>query len=98
MVGGAVTDPGGQRIFRFWSDGSVDVSKVNINSSFWDERWYASICPDTNGDGVTDVQDMVNVLLDWGTDGSDHGGDVTGDGMVDVQDLVEVILEWGDCQ
>ena len=52
---------------------------------------------DTNGDAVVDVQDMVNVILDWGTDGSTNGGDVTGNGTVDVEDLVAIILSFGPC-
>jgi hypothetical protein len=55
-------------------------------------------CPsDTNGDLVVDVDDLLNVLLDWDTDGSMHNGDVNGDGIVDVDDLLQVVLDWGDC-
>jgi hypothetical protein len=55
-------------------------------------------CPtDTDGNGVTDVDDLVAVILDWGTDGSGHNGDVNGSGGVDVDDLVAVILAWGPC-
>ena len=50
---------------------------------------------DTNNDGEVDVQDLVQVILDWGT--ADPDADVTGDGIVDVQDLVQVILDWGPC-
>ncbi|MHC5005545.1 MAG: hypothetical protein ACYTJ0_20785, partial [Planctomycetota bacterium] len=46
---------------------------------------------DTNADGVVDVDDLINVMLDWGTDGAAHGGDVSGDGVVDVDDLVMVL-------
>lgn len=53
---------------------------------------------DTNLDGVVDVVDLVNVILDWGTDGAALGGDVDMSGLVDVQDLVTVILSWGACQ
>ena len=47
--------------------------------------------------GGVDVVDLVNVVLDWGGDGTVNGGDVTGDGKVDVSDLVAVILAWGPC-
>jgi hypothetical protein len=53
---------------------------------------------DTNGSGTVDVDDLINVILDWGTDGSEHGGDVNGSGTVDVDDLVLVILRWGPCE
>ncbi|MHC4908638.1 MAG: dockerin type I domain-containing protein [Planctomycetota bacterium] len=50
---------------------------------------------DVNIDGVVDVQDLVEVILQWGSPGGP--ADVNGDGIVDVQDLVEVILAWGTC-
>ena len=43
------------------------------------------------------VQDLVNVILDWGSDGSANGGDVDASGLVDVNDLVTVIVGWGRC-
>ena len=55
-------------------------------------------CPeDTDGSGSVDVIDLVNVVLDWGSDGSANGGDVDGSGIVDVTDLVNVVLAWGPC-
>lgn len=57
----------------------------------------AAPCPDTNGDWYIDVIDIVNVFLDWGTDGSENGGDVDGSGVVDVADLVALIFAWGPC-
>ncbi|MHC4908152.1 MAG: S8 family serine peptidase, partial [Planctomycetota bacterium] len=55
-----------------------------------------SACPAaTDGSGVVDVADLVNVILAWGND--DAGADVNGDGIVDVLDLVEVIVSWGAC-
>jgi CxxC motif-containing protein (DUF1111 family) len=55
-------------------------------------------CPDTDGDGLVTVTDMVNVILNWGPcEGVPCTGDVNFDGMVDVEDLVEVILAWGSC-
>ncbi|MHC5027649.1 MAG: dockerin type I domain-containing protein, partial [Planctomycetota bacterium] len=54
-------------------------------------------CPsDVNGDGVVDVQDLVEVILAWGSGQVD--ADVNNDGMVDVQDLVMVIVDWGACE
>jgi uncharacterized membrane protein len=75
-----------------------------------DTRAYAMIpvvtsCDgDTNGDGMVNVDDLNNVILDWGTDGSANGGDITGstpgsgpDGAVNVNDLNAVIVAWGLC-
>jgi hypothetical protein len=54
-------------------------------------------CPaDVDGSGEVDVDDLVTVILQWGTDGAD-GGDVDGSGEVDVDDIVAVVLDWGAC-
>ena len=50
---------------------------------------------DTNDDGVVDVEDLVAVILAWGT--ADANADVDGNGIVDVVDLTTVILAWGNC-
>ncbi len=52
---------------------------------------------DTDGNGAVDVDDLVAVILDWGTDGVANGTDIDGSGLVDVDDLVAVILAWGQC-
>ena len=54
-------------------------------------------CPtDTDGNGATDVDDLVGVILNWGGDGG-LIFDIDGNGAVDVDDLVAVILAWGSC-
>jgi hypothetical protein len=57
-------------------------------------------CPaDVDGNGEVDVDDLVQVILQWSC--TDPPGpcsaDVTRNGVVDVDDLVEVILAWGAC-
>ena len=54
-------------------------------------------CPDVTGDGDVDVQDLIEVIISWGTCDGPCPADVTGDGVVDVQDLVAVVLAWGPC-
>jgi hypothetical protein len=51
---------------------------------------------DTNGDGVVDVTDLLDVLAAWGdcADICDCPADVTGDGVVDVSDLLLVLGAW----
>jgi hypothetical protein len=51
---------------------------------------------DTDGSGAVDVNDLTNVILDWGNCCT-FGGDTDGDGDVDVDDLTNVILGWGLC-
>mgnify|MGYP002821244694 CR=1 FL=1 len=53
-------------------------------------------CPgDLNGDGVVDVDDVLEVLSNYGT--SSGEGDVDGDGDSDVNDVLAVINGWGPC-
>ncbi|MHC4990895.1 MAG: hypothetical protein ACYTJ0_17330 [Planctomycetota bacterium] len=55
-------------------------------------------CPaNVNGDNVVDVDDLIEVVLDWGCEG-DCAADVNADGVVGVDDVVEVILDWGPCE
>ncbi|MHC4989895.1 MAG: thrombospondin type 3 repeat-containing protein [Planctomycetota bacterium] len=50
---------------------------------------------DVDGDGLVGVNDLLALLLAWGT--FDPEVDMTGDGFVDVNDLLVVILGWGSC-
>ena len=51
-------------------------------------------CPDTDGDGIVNVNDMLAVLDSWG----DCPADVDADGLVNVNDVLLVIAEWGFCE
>jgi uncharacterized membrane protein len=70
-----------------------------IGHSFGVGAWMVTIEPDcdadVDGSGVVDVDDLVTVILAWGTD--DPAADVDGSGVVDVDDMVAVILAWGAC-
>jgi hypothetical protein len=59
----------------------------------------AGSCPgDTNGDAVVDINDVLNVLGNWGTGPFEPpGSDANGDGVVDVTDFLDVIGRWGPC-
>jgi|TARA_B100000959_G_scaffold281936_1_gene347220 V8-like Glu-specific endopeptidase len=53
-------------------------------------------CPsDVNGDGMTDVSDILAVVGAWGT--ADADADVNDDGVVSVADLLVLIDAWGPC-
>jgi hypothetical protein len=56
-------------------------------------------CPgDTNGDAVVDINDVLNVLGNWGNGPFEPpGSDANGDGVVDVTDFLDVIGQWGPC-
>lgn len=50
---------------------------------------------DLDGDGATNVNDLLAVIAAWNTE--DPGGDADGNGYVDVADLLVVISAWGPC-
>jgi hypothetical protein len=53
-------------------------------------------CPgDANGDRIVNIDDLVTVIVNWGSPGPT--GDLTGNGLVDIDDLVAVITHWGAC-
>jgi hypothetical protein len=47
---------------------------------------------DADRDGDVDVDDLLAVIMGWGSD--DHAADVNQDGVVDVDDLLAVITHW----
>jgi uncharacterized membrane protein len=51
------------------------------------------ITGDTNCDEQVDIDDLINVILSWGSCAG-CASDLTGDGTVDVDDLIEVIVNW----
>ncbi len=55
-----------------------------------------SVCAgDSNGDGSVGLGDLLEVLSNWGTEGS-AGGDVDGDNTVGLGDLLTVLSNWGN--
>ena len=59
---------------------------------------FADIEP-AGGDGMVDVQDLVQVIAQWGSPGGI--GDIAppgGDGLVNVVDLLAVIAACGMCE
>ena len=66
-----------------------------------ERQWYSRRCecPDTNGDGFIDVNDILVVIDAWGdcVPDQDCPADVDGDGIVNVNDILLVISEWGSC-
>ncbi|MHC4785861.1 MAG: hypothetical protein ACYTE6_07830 [Planctomycetota bacterium] len=56
-------------------------------------------CPgDTNGDALVNVNDVLNVLANWGAGPFEPpGADTNGDGVVNVTDFLRVLAGWGPC-
>ena len=70
------------------------LDKQVVPDSMWSHE--VQLPGDTNGDGMIDVLDLLQVILDWGqcpTEG-DCLGDLDGSGVVDVEDLLIVIGAW----
>jgi len=53
-----------------------------------------SECPaDITGDGTVDIDDLFEILNNWGG----ISPDLTGDGNVDIDDLFVILNAWGPC-
>ncbi|MCP4815079.1 MAG: DUF938 domain-containing protein, partial [Planctomycetaceae bacterium] len=59
----------------------------------------ADPCPDLDGNGIVNVNDMLDILSSWGPcpGTGDCPGDLGGNGSVGVEDLLAVIGGWGPC-
>ncbi len=54
-------------------------------------------CPlDFDGDGLVGSTDLLEVLSDFGSSGSDLVADIDGDGTVGVNDILEILAGYGD--
>jgi len=54
-----------------------------------------SVPGDLNGDGVVDVNDLLELLSQWGPCPSGCSGDLDGDGTVGVDDLLALLAHFG---
>jgi len=83
-----------------WPDGDETVLEdVTVNQVLTVDRPDEVVCEgDANGDAMVNLADLLGVLSNWGSDGSE-GGDVNGDASVNLADLLSVLSNWGnDCQ
>ncbi len=55
-------------------------------------------CPDPNGDGTVNIDDLLIVLDEFGTCSEACAGDVDGNGSVTIDDVLELISGWGLCE
>lgn len=49
---------------------------------------------DTDGDGLTNVEDLLEVIYNFGQDAQDNEADTNLDDTIDVMDILEVIYNW----
>ena len=52
---------------------------------------------DTNGSGAVDIEDLLELIGQWGACSGSCTGDFTDDGVVGVDDLLVLISVWGEC-
>ncbi len=83
------------------ADGRTIVGTGNI-SGFFGQAWIATLGgpplpEDTNGDGVVNVLDLIDLLLCFGQPASPgcEAQDINGDGTVNVLDLIDLLLAFG---
>jgi hypothetical protein len=69
------------------------VDGVEIREIFCND---GSCAADVDGDGSVGVDDLTEVILNWGPC-PDCPEDIDGDGEVNVGDLTAVIVAWGEC-
>ena len=53
---------------------------------------------DANNDGSVNVQDLLELLSQWGQCSGDCSADFNGDQMVDVTDILTMLANWGQAQ
>ena len=69
-------------------------SYKTIGFGLSNQRVFGITSPaDVERSGRVGIEDLVNVILRWGSD--DVLADVNGDGVVDTEDLIEVVRAWG---
>jgi hypothetical protein len=96
---GRLTWPTTDLIPAYSISGFFDLVVANRESGSLSVLFNTSCIPcptDVNDDGITDTQDLVQVILNWGYCPA-CPADVNDDNIVDVQDQIAVILGWGAC-
>ena len=85
------------------SDGTTALIGANgddDNGTFSGSAYIFNIdsqdCPDINGDGYVNVNDLLSIIDHWGT--NDETADINFDGIVNITDLLIVISNWGPCE
>ena len=71
---------------------AVTIDTVNPTIALFSQRAVGDVVGDTNGDLDCNLQDLLNVLNNFGKSGL---GDTNGDGIVDAQDRANVVNHLG---
>ena len=79
---------------------NIDGSWIDLGSNSFSDICEEPTCPtDFNFDGVTNVNDILILLDEWGPclDPDDCITDVNHNGITDCPDLLAVLAAWGPC-
>jgi len=70
------------------------MDKQPVADSMWSHE--VEVVGDVNGDGIVDVLDLLQIILEWGPcPPVDCSSDADGNGVVDIEDLLVVLSAWG---
>ena len=91
----------GRQIFRILHQRGLAENVVLINDLTSNDtlaqllRRWGPCCPDLDGDGIVDTQDLLLILSSWGTcTDLECVGDLNGDGEVNRHDLNILLRFW----
>lgn len=75
------------------------TSEVDINSAAY-ERWFTEIVKRTDivRDGIIDIFDFNDLMVNWGRTGSNIAADTNQDSVVDIFDFNAVMVYWGQVE
>jgi hypothetical protein len=91
---GDVSGTGTQEIVTVSSATSFARSGVQL----LERRPVAGGCQgDADGNGTVDIEDLLDLIADWGCVGDACPGDFDGNGQVDIDDLLVLFSNWGPC-
>lgn len=78
--------------------GCTDIASCTYNENATDDDescLYFADCGDFNGDGYTGIDDLLDLLSNFGMYGENLAGDMNYDGVVDTMDLLIFLVVFG---
>jgi len=76
----------------------VYLDNTGQNKAAAMELVVETVCPgDCNNDGMVNFSDLVDMLGEFGTAGSEAGCDANDDGTVNFSDVVDTLGLFGPC-
>ncbi|HWB20996.1 MAG TPA: PKD domain-containing protein [Phycisphaerales bacterium] len=80
--------------FTARDDPNDSITEAAVDSVIFCDGCAAQSLADITGDGVVDIDDLLVVLVHWGSCSGGCPGDLNSDGQVDIEDLSMIILNW----